>query len=97
MIVRSASFLFLRSFIGPAAPARAQGDTVLLDALRRRIFPSALPGGQDQVSGPALPRQPADDATRGVARGLFPVRLEENGLVSALEELAAEAQKHGIG
>jgi PAS domain S-box-containing protein len=26
--------------------------------------------------------------TRGVARGLFPVRLEENGLVSALEELA---------
>lgn len=29
--------------------------------------------------------------TRGVARGLFPVRLEENGLVSALEELAANA------
>ena len=27
--------------------------------------------------------------TRGVARGLFPVRLEENGLASALEELAA--------
>jgi PAS domain S-box-containing protein len=26
--------------------------------------------------------------TRGVARGLFPVRLEENGLVSALKELA---------
>jgi PAS domain S-box-containing protein len=30
--------------------------------------------------------------TRGVARGLFPVRLEENGLVSALEELAATAE-----
>jgi PAS domain S-box-containing protein len=29
--------------------------------------------------------------TRGVARGLFPVRLEEHGLVSALEELAANA------
>jgi len=29
--------------------------------------------------------------TRGVARGLFPVRLEENGLVSALEEWAAHA------
>ena len=29
--------------------------------------------------------------TRGVARGLFPVRLEDNGLVSALEELAATA------
>ena len=28
--------------------------------------------------------------TRGVARGLFPVRLEENGLVSALEELAGQ-------
>ncbi len=35
-----------------------------------------------------------NDATvqaRGVARGLFPVRLEENGLVSALEELADNA------
>ncbi|HWW03115.1 MAG TPA: PAS domain S-box protein [Candidatus Acidoferrum sp.] len=29
--------------------------------------------------------------TRGVARGLFPVQLEENGLVSALEELAENA------
>jgi two-component system CheB/CheR fusion protein len=29
--------------------------------------------------------------TRGVARGLFPVRLEENGLVSALEEFSANA------
>jgi PAS domain S-box-containing protein len=27
--------------------------------------------------------------TRGVARGLFPVRLEENGLVSALKEMTA--------
>ena len=31
--------------------------------------------------------------TRSVARGLFPVRLEENGLVSALEELAANASE----
>jgi signal transduction histidine kinase len=31
--------------------------------------------------------------TRGVARGLFPVRLDENGLVSALEELAANASE----
>ncbi len=29
--------------------------------------------------------------TRGVARGLFPVRLEDNGLASSLEELAANA------
>ena len=33
----------------------------------------------------------AIEQTRGVARGLFPVRLEEKGLVSALEELAANA------
>lgn len=31
--------------------------------------------------------------TRGVARGLFPVRLEENGLASALEELATNASE----
>jgi PAS domain S-box-containing protein len=31
--------------------------------------------------------------TRGVARGLFPVRLEENGLVSVLEELAANSSE----
>jgi PAS domain S-box-containing protein len=33
----------------------------------------------------------AVNQTRGVARGLFPVRLENEGLVSALEELAANA------
>jgi two-component system sensor kinase FixL len=31
------------------------------------------------------------EQTRGVARGLFPVRLEENGLAAALEELAANS------
>jgi PAS domain S-box-containing protein len=35
----------------------------------------------------------AINQTRGVARGLFPVRLEENGLVSALEELAANSSE----
>jgi PAS domain S-box-containing protein len=30
--------------------------------------------------------------TRRVARGLFPVRLEENGLISAIEEFAANAE-----
>lgn len=35
----------------------------------------------------------AIEQTRGVARGLFPVRLEEKGLVSALEELAANASE----
>ena len=33
----------------------------------------------------------ANIQTRSVARGLFPVRLEENGLVSALEELAQDS------
>lgn len=33
----------------------------------------------------------ANKQTRGVARGLFPVRLEENGLVSALAELVENA------
>ncbi|HWX21169.1 MAG TPA: PAS domain S-box protein [Candidatus Binatia bacterium] len=33
------------------------------------------------------------EQTRGVARGLFPVRLEERGLVVALEELAANASE----
>jgi PAS domain S-box-containing protein len=31
--------------------------------------------------------------TRGVARGLFPIRLEENGLVSVLEELAVNSSE----
>ena len=35
----------------------------------------------------------AIDQTRGVARGLFPVRLEEKGLVFALEELAGNASE----
>jgi two-component system CheB/CheR fusion protein len=33
------------------------------------------------------------DQTRGVARGLFPVRLEEHGLAVALDELAANASE----
>ena len=33
------------------------------------------------------------DQTRGVARGLFPVRLEEEGLVAALEQLASNASE----
>ncbi len=33
------------------------------------------------------------DQTRGVARGLFPVRLDEKGLVASLEELATNASE----
>jgi PAS domain S-box-containing protein len=35
----------------------------------------------------------AIDQTRSVARGLFPVRLDEKGLVAALEELASNASE----
>jgi len=37
--------------------------------------------------------QTAITQTRGVARGLFPVKLEENGLAYVLSELAANAQE----
>jgi signal transduction histidine kinase len=37
--------------------------------------------------------QGAITQTRGVARGLFPVKLEETGLVSVLQELAANASE----
>jgi signal transduction histidine kinase len=37
--------------------------------------------------------QGAITQTRGVARGLFPVKLEENGLASVLEELAGNASE----
>jgi PAS domain S-box-containing protein len=33
------------------------------------------------------------DQTRGVARGLFPVQLDEKGLIAALDELAANASE----
>jgi signal transduction histidine kinase len=33
------------------------------------------------------------DQTRGVARGLFPVRLDEKGLVAALDEMASNASE----
>jgi PAS domain S-box-containing protein len=35
----------------------------------------------------------AIDQTRGVARGLFPVRLDEKGLIAALDELAANSSE----
>jgi signal transduction histidine kinase len=35
----------------------------------------------------------AIDQTRGVARGLFPVRLDEEGLVASLEQLASNASE----
>lgn len=57
---------------------------ILADRLRERSAPEATDAEKiERVINDAIAQ------TRGVARGLFPVRLEENGLVSALEELAS--------
>ena len=47
----------------------------------------------EQAEGISSLINTAINHTRGVARGLFPVRLEENGLASALEELAANTSE----
>jgi two-component system CheB/CheR fusion protein len=60
----------------------------LADKLEERGVPEAAQ--TERISGLI---NKAIRQTRGVARGLFPVRLEENGLVSALEELAATSSE----
>ena len=59
---------------------------ILADKLHQQNRPEAAQA--DTIS--ELVNQ-ANKHTRSVARGLFPIRLEENGLVSALEELADNA------
>jgi len=59
-----------------------------LHALARRLEDKAPPESTEAECIGDLISESLNQ-TRGVARGLFPVRLEENGLVSALEELAA--------
>ncbi len=63
------------------------GIAVLADVLADKLAEQARPeaGEAHQITG--LVNQ-ANQQTRAVARGLFPVRLEENGLASALDELA---------
>ncbi|HWD18353.1 MAG TPA: sensor histidine kinase [Verrucomicrobiae bacterium] len=60
----------------------------LADALDEKGLPESKQ--TERISGLL---QSAIGQTRGVARGLFPVKLEENGLVSVLEELAASASE----
>ena len=63
------------------------GIAVLADILADRLAEDSRPEARDAHKITDLVKQ-ANNQTRGVARGLFPVRLEENGLVSALEDLA---------
>jgi PAS domain S-box-containing protein len=66
------------------------GIGVLADILADKLDEQTRPEAADARKLTDLLTQ-ANKQTRGVARGLFPVRLEENGLVSALDELAQGA------
>jgi PAS domain S-box-containing protein len=66
------------------------GIAYLTETLADRLQEKALPESGDAERISYLINSTLNQ-TRGVARGLFPVRLEENGLPSALEELAANA------
>lgn len=59
---------------------------ILADQLQEKNFPEA---SEAQRIGGLV--NDAIAQTRGVARGLFPVHLEESGLILALEDLAANA------
>ncbi|HEX3625311.1 MAG TPA: PAS domain S-box protein [Verrucomicrobiae bacterium] len=59
---------------------------ILADQLQEKNFPEASEAGR--IGGLV---NEAITQTRSVARGLFPVHLEESGLVLALEDLAANA------
>jgi PAS domain S-box-containing protein len=66
------------------------GIGFLSDILADKLQEQNRPEAAEALSISELVNK-ANKQTRGVARGLFPVRLEENGLVSALEELAENA------
>ncbi|HEY4414648.1 MAG TPA: PAS domain-containing sensor histidine kinase [Verrucomicrobiae bacterium] len=61
---------------------------ILADQLDEKKFPES---SEATRIGSLL--NEAMSQTRGVARGLFPVRLEEEGLISALEEVALNATR----
>jgi PAS domain S-box-containing protein len=66
------------------------GIAVLSDILADKLDEERRPEAGEAHQITELVDQ-ANQQTRSVARGLFPVRLEENGLASALEELATNA------
>jgi PAS domain S-box-containing protein len=68
------------------------GIAFMTDTLADRLQEKGVPESSQAERISSL-LNTAINQTRGVARGLFPVRLEENGLASALEELAANASE----
>ena len=68
------------------------GIAFMSHTLANRLQQKGLPESA-QAEGLSNLINAAISHTRGVARGLFPVRLEENGLASALEELAANSSE----
>lgn len=68
------------------------GITFLTRALENKLTALNLPEAADAAEVSKLVMQ-ALSQTRNLARGIFPVELEENGLVQALKELAATVEK----
>jgi PAS domain S-box-containing protein len=68
------------------------GIAFLSKVLEQKLAALALPETADATDIVKFVNQ-AVSKTRALARGLFPVELEANGLMSALEQLAANANK----
>ncbi|MDB6023166.1 MAG: hypothetical protein JWQ04_3023 [Pedosphaera sp.] len=68
------------------------GIAFMSHTLANRLQQKGIPESS-QAEGISGLINTAINYTRGVARGLFPVRLEENGLASALEELATNSSE----
>ena len=68
------------------------GIQLMCQVLQRKLEPISKPESK-QVGEIALHIRDAIEHTRKLARGLSPVELELNGFVSALHELAANAEK----
>ena len=66
--------------------------TFLCKALERKLTAKAQPEASEVGEIGRLVMQ-ALSQTRNLARGLFPVELERNGLISALQELTANAER----
>ncbi len=66
------------------------GITLMTSSLADELEEKQLPQSSEAAKISDLLGEVIEQ-TRGVARGLFPVRLEQHGLVCALEELAANA------
>jgi len=69
------------------------GLAYLADILAERLEEQAEPEDASAARRISETLNRVNQQTRNVARGLFPVALEENGLVSALTELVANASE----